>query len=164
MRGSGIPLQTSRVDTLQNTGEAEHREREIEMPLRNQAAARASAIRGHISGFIWHTAAIGIARFDAAERLRRKVIRQAVIRKIGEWMAKRRKFPIDNRDNARLSRMEDEIFDPIVAVHDGDLVTGWNVLGQPRHQTVHRRNLVGLGRDVLLAPAPDLTSVIIPRL
>ena len=104
------------------------------------------------------------SRFDAAERFRREVIRQAVVGEIGERMSQRRQFPVDDRHDARLGGMEDQILDAIVAVHDRDLVTGRNVSRQPLHQAIHRRNLVGLRRDVLLAPAPDLARVVVAGL
>ncbi len=60
--------------------------------------------------------------------------------------------------------MEDQVLDAIVAVNDRRFIAGWNVRGQPRHQAIHLRNLVGLGGDVLLAPSADLPGVVISRL
>jgi len=44
-----------------------------------------------------------------------------VIGKIGEWVADRRQFPIENTDHPGLGLVEDEIVHAIIAVHDARL-------------------------------------------
>ena len=60
--------------------------------------------------------------------------------------------------------MHDDIAEPEIAVDDGCLVTGRNVLGQPCHEPLHRLDALRLGGAVLLRPPVDLPREIAPRL
>ena len=59
--------------------------------------------------------------------------------------------------------MDDDVPEPIVAVHERHVVPGGNVLGHPRDQPLHRLDPLRLGGAVLLGPAMDLAREIIPR-
>ena len=59
--------------------------------------------------------------------------------------------------------MDDDVPQPVVAVHERHVVPGGNVLGHPRDQPFHRLDPLRLGGAVLLGPAMDLAREIIPR-
>ena len=101
---------------------------------------------------------------DAAEPARRNVPAHAVIGEIGERVAKGRKLPVENREDARLGRMEDQVVHPVVAVHDRRLLARRNVRRQPVDQTVHRVDTLRLRGVVLLAPAADLAFEVVAGL
>ena len=56
------------------------------------------------------------------------------------------------------------VAEAVVAVDDHGLALLRNVVRQPGHEPVHGLDLLGLRGDVLLAPAPDLTLVVIAGL
>ena len=60
--------------------------------------------------------------------------------------------------------MEDQVVEAVVAVHDRRLVARRDGAGQPRDQPVHRLDLLGLGRAVLLRPAVDLAREVVAGL
>lgn len=71
-------------------------------------------------------------------------------------MAKRRQFPVEHRDDARLGRMDDRVADAIVAMNDCCLIARRQVCREPGDQAIHFLILVGLRREVLPCPAIEL--------
>ena len=61
----------------------------------------------------------------------------------------------------RLVHVHDQIARPVVAVDDGCLVVVGDVVGEPREQAVHFRDLVGARRLVLAAPTADLARDVV---
>ncbi len=55
---------------------------------------------------------------DAAKARRRDVPAHQVVREVGERMADRRQLPVEDREDARLGRMEDQVVEAVVAVDD----------------------------------------------
>ena len=49
-------------------------------------------------------------------------------------------------------------------MHDGDLITARNIIGQPVNQLVHAGDFLRLRKLILLAPARNLAGEIIPGL
>ena len=49
-------------------------------------------------------------------------------------------------------------------MHDGDIIAGRNIAGQPINQLVHAGNFLRLGKLILLRPARNLTGEIITGL
>ena len=88
-----------------------------------------------------------------------------MVAEVGQGMAQRRQFPIQHRDHARLRRMENQVVEPEVAVHDaGHSLSarhrrnmGW----QPFHQAIHIGHRLGRRGHVLPAPTADLPLEII---
>ena len=79
-------------------------------------------------------------------------------------MAERRQLPVQDRDHSGLGWMDDHVVELVVAVHDRGRFVVRQVGGQPLHEPVHGRDLLGLGGHVLLRPAPDLAGEVIARL
>ncbi len=88
----------------------------------------------------------------------------AVIGKVRERIAERGELPVQNGENSRFVRMENQIVHAVVAVHHRRFVARGNVLRQPRDQGVHGLDSFGLRGPVLPGPAPDLAREIIARL
>ncbi len=103
---------------------------------------------------------------DAAKAGRRDVPAHQVVREVGERMADRRQLPVEDREDARLGRMEDQVVEPVVAVDDRACApsSAGMCCRQPVDQPVHRVDVLGLRRLVLLAPAADLAREIVARL
>ncbi len=103
---------------------------------------------------------------DAAELPRCDVPAHAVVAEVGQRMAQRGQLPVEDGQHARLARVEDQVVEPVVAVHDaGDLFRlVRHVLRQPVDQAVHGRDRLGLRQFVLLAPALDLAREVVARL
>src|SRR5205823_8264053 len=76
---------------------------------------------------------------------------------VREWIAERRKLPIENREYFLAGSSHDEIVDPIVAVHDRDAGLRRQGRWQPNDQSLGHLDSVGLGCPILLDPARDLT-------
>jgi hypothetical protein len=53
-------------------------------------------------------------------------------------MAQGRQFPVEHGQDARLGRVENHVVEPEVAMHDGRVFAGRNVVRQPGDQLVHR--------------------------
>src|SRR5439155_1219420 len=94
--------------------------------------------------------------------LAREAVGQAVVREIGQRVAERRELPVEHRGDARLARVNDDVAEPEVAVHERGLVPGRDVLGHPRDQALHRVDLLRLGGAVLLGPPVDLAREVVP--
>src|SRR5690606_15071904 len=75
---------------------------------------------------------------DAAELPRRDVPAHAVIGEVGERMAERGELPVEHGEDAGLGRMEDDVVEAVVAMHNGGLVASRDVAGQPGDEVVHR--------------------------
>ncbi len=105
-----------------------------------------------------------IERRDASKLPRRDMPAHAVIGKVCERIAERGKLPVEDGENSRFARMENQIVHAVVAVHHRRFVARRNVLRQPRDQSVHRLDSLGLRSPVLPAPAPDLPREIVARL
>ena len=93
--------------------------------------------------------------FEAAPVLRRAP-QHAEVGELGQRIAQGGDLPVDDAQHPGLAGMEDHVVEPVVAMHQHRLVIGRQMGGQPVEQTVHRLDLLGLRRLVLLAPARDL--------
>src|SRR6266545_4646136 len=87
----------------------------------------------------------------------------AVIRKIRERVAERGKLPVEDGENSRLVRMENQVVHAVIAVDHRRFVARRNVFRQPGDQSVHGLDWFGLRSPVLPAPAPDLPREIVAR-
>jgi hypothetical protein len=56
---------------------------------------------------------------NAAKGPRRDVPGHAVVAEVGQRVAQRRQLPVEHRDDPRLGRMEHQVVEPVVAMHDG---------------------------------------------
>src|SRR5208282_2120355 len=79
----------------------------------------------------------------------RSVVRTAGPGEVTQRMPERRELPVEHGDDARLSRMEDDILDTIIAVRDRRLIRRRNVAPEPFDEAVHLGDLVYLRRFVL---------------
>src|ERR1035437_471187 len=87
-----------------------------------------------------------------------------MIGNVRQRMPQSGELPIEDGENSRLGRMENQIVEAVIAVHDGGFVSGGNVVRQPGDEIVHGLYFFRFGRLVLLAPAPDLAREIIAGL
>ncbi len=71
-------------------------------------------------------------------------------------MAECAEFPVEHGDDARLSRVNDRVPQPVVAVVDAGLVAGRDICRQPLLEVFHRRQVVRARQVVLARPAGDL--------
>ncbi len=159
-------------DALQDGGNAEQVVGEVEIPVGLQSfgrgEARAVAVQADVLGFRGNAQAGDVKAADAAERARRDVPGHAVVAEVGQRVAQGGEFPVEHGKHARLGRVEHQVVEPVVAMHDADhgLVAslGGDVRRQPCHQLVHLGDRLGDGGHVLLAPAADLALEIVAGL
>ena len=90
-----------------------------------------------------------------------RMVGLADVAEVRERVAEGGELPVQDCDDARLGGMHDGIAEPVVPVHHHRLGGGGNVPREPLHQRVHLRNVLGAGRNVLLAPARDLALVVV---
>ncbi len=155
-------------DALQDRGDPEHVVREIEVPVLRHREARSFAVARDVLRFVGNPERAQVEPRNAAKALGRDVPSHAVIREIRERIAERRQFPVEHREHARRVRVEDQVVEPIVAVHDRHARVapgfGAQMLRQPIDQPAHRIDRLGFRREILLAPARDLAREIVARL
>src|SRR3990172_13286373 len=124
----GVALEAAGVDALRDRGEAEEREREAEAPGGAGIAPGAARVRGDDLRLARDARAPRVA---AAFEARADHVEDAVVREVREWMAERRELPVEDGDDARLARVEDQVPEPVVAVHEGRLVVRRHVAREP---------------------------------
>ena len=69
-----------------------------------------------------------------------------MIAEIGERIAERRQFPVEHRHDLRLVRRDDEIVEPVVAMHQPRRPARRNMRRQPFDQPLHGVDRFGLAR------------------
>ena len=86
---------------------------------------------------------------------RRDVPGHAVVGEVGQRMAERRQLPVEHGEDARLGRVEDQVVEPEVAVHDPTVSSsGGNVLRAASRSAGPSPRWASVSRGlVLLAPA-----------
>src|SRR5690349_4563370 len=100
---------------MQDRRDAKHVEDEIHLPVCDVMARGALAIRRHVVALRWDAEPAEIEAAQPAKLLRRESPCHDVIREIGKRMPQRRQLPIENRDDARLRWMEDDVIHAEVA-------------------------------------------------
>ena len=156
----GVALLAARQHALQDDGDAEQREGEVEG--RDRLVAPGAALIGrHIGRLIGDAERREIEARHAAERLGRVDVGQAVIGEVGERVAEGRQFPVEDADDAGLARVEDHVVEADVPVADGRLVARRDVPRQPIREPVDRRVVAGARGLPLLRPAPDLAREVV---
>ena len=123
------------------------------------------AVARHIRSLVWDAQSSEIHTVDAAKVAGCDIPCHGVVAEVGQGMAQGGEFPIEHGDHARLRRVENQVVEPEIAVHDTRHALGArhcrNMGGQPCHQAVHLHDgLCHRGR-VLLAPTTDLPLEII---
>ena len=84
-----------------------------------------------------------------------------MVREVRERVAERRELPVDDRADAELVAVEDEVVDAEVAVRDARGLVGRHVPRQPVDELFHGIDALELARAVLLAPALDLARHVV---
>ena len=84
-----------------------------------------------------------------------------MIGEIGERIAERRQLPVQHRDDARRVARDDQVVEPIVAVHQPRRPGRRDVPRQPVDQPLHLLDLFRFGSAVLLRPALDLARDVV---
>ena len=98
----------------------------------------------------------------AALRLRRQAAVHTEVGEVGVGVAEGRQLPVEHTDNLLVVAAEDEIVEPVVAVHQRhSAVIGGQVLLQPVRERIHGCNLVGLGVGVLASPTLQLAGKVV---
>src|SRR5262249_825854 len=123
-------------DPLGDRGEPEHREADVELPVLDAGASRAPAVRSQVPPFSWDTERGQVPTFEAVHAVRAQMVGHAVVGEVAQRMTERRQLPVEDRDDAWLGRMDDHVAEAIVAVSDRRRVVGWNVLGEPRDESL----------------------------
>ena len=110
--------QRALLDALQNGGEAEETERQIEIPVLDRIAARAFAVAAYVRLVAGQAQGRAI---DAGQTANRVAVGQLpghhLIGEIGQGVAQGGQFPVQNADDARLGGVEHEIVQAKIAVH-----------------------------------------------
>ena len=151
-------------DALQDGGDAEHIVGEVEVPVVDALAPGAPAVGGDVILLRGYPQRREIEPADAAELPRRNAPAHAVIGNVRQRMPQGGELPVEDGENSRLARMENQIVEAVIAVHDGGFVACGNVVRQPGDEIVHGLDFFRFGGLVLLAPAPDLAREIIAGL
>ena len=89
---------------------------------------------------------------------RRDVEGQAVVREVSHRVAEGAELPVQHGEDARLRGVEDEVVQPVVAVHDDRALVAVRVgdaLLQPSREALHAAHLLSPARAVLPAPPAD---------
>ena len=154
---------------MQNGGDAKHVVGQIKIPIGFQIGrcgqTGAIAITVDVIVFSGDAQRLHIHATNASEGAGRNVPRHAVVAEVSQGVANGGEFPIEHRQHTRLTCVEHEVVQPIVAMHDADFAfiacARWHVVGQPCHQLVHLSNGLRDRRHILFAPATNLTLEII---
>src|SRR5260221_4276798 len=158
----GVAGLRPRQDTFQNDGDAEEREGKVEL---GDAVLAAGALAIGTDIFILARDAqrIEVVAEQPLIVIRRDVVADAVVGEIGERVAERRQLPIENADHPRLVRVKDHVVEPEIAVTNGGLVAGRNMLQEPFGQTADPPIFARLRGLPLLRPAVDLAHIVVSR-
>ena len=156
-------------DALGDGRQAEQVVGQVEIPISLQgictAAASALTVAGHVVKLARDAEGRQVQPGDAAEHAGLDVPAHAVVAEVGQGVADGRQLPIQHRHQPGLGGVEDQVVEPVVAMHDAGLAavagTGGQVAWQPGHQAVHLGDGLGDRGRVLLAPAADLTLEIV---
>ena len=152
-------------DALKDRGKAKKIIGEID----RQMFAHLEASARHISVYVGRT--VGNAEASqvmADERSHagsgfgwRHVPLHEVIGKIRERIAQSRELPVEHGENFWLRRSQNDVVESIVAMHQPHRRRGWKIQRQPRDQSLHLLDRLGLGSAILFGPAFDLARYII---
>src|SRR6266542_5571421 len=94
VRAGRVALQRTRMHAMQDRGDAEHIEDQVELPVRDALAAGAPAIRCDVRGFGRNAERREIATLEAAELSRREAPRHHLIGEVRQRMTQRRELPV----------------------------------------------------------------------
>ena len=137
----------------------------MEVEIVDAAAAGALAVQRHALGLRRNPQGREVLSEQAGDGECRHAPGQQVVAEIGERVADGGQLPVEDRDDARLGRVEDQVVDAEVAVDDGCFLAGREVCRQPLDQPVHRLDPAGVRiLQVLPRPAADLPGEVVPRL
>ena len=175
LRARGGAVDHPARDALQDRADAEQVVGEVVVPVGQQrldrvdrhARAGARQVAPHVVALGRNAQRGQVAATDAAEGARRDVPGHRVVAEVGDRVAERRQLPVQHRQHPRLGRMEDQVVEPVVAMHHRDLRVvargRGQVRRQPVDQPVHLGNRLGDRGLVLTAPARDLALEVAAR-
>jgi len=133
---------------------------EIEVPVgRRRRPASAAAVGSQVLLLGRDAKRREVEAREALEggvELGRQVVRHAVVREVGQWIADGRQLPVEHRQHLVGLGVEHEVVEAEVAVHQRRAAVARHRGAQPRHQLLHggrRRFAVDQRRVVLPAPA-----------
>src|SRR5262249_35493073 len=123
-------------DPLRDARGTEHVVGYVETPFVgiDRRAAGAVTIRGDVLGLGRYAESVEIQAFHAAERSTGNAPAHAVIGEVGQRMPQGGELPVEHGEDPWLARMEYEIVETVIAMHDGRFVSGRDVRGQPFDQ------------------------------
>ena len=158
MRRRGVAAHQPTLDAVDDGGEAEHHEHHQIVEVGELVAAGATAVGGDVFLFRWDAERGKVEPGDAGEDCRRHAVHHEVVDEVGDGIAERRQFPVEDGADLRLGGVEDHVVAAIVAVeHARFAAVGGEVLAEPVDHAVHRGDAAGLGiAEILLRPAADL--------
>src|SRR5271168_4452655 len=154
LRIRGVAVERTLVDALVDRNAAKEAEGEEEGPIGDVLKPQSPAIGGDIFGFGRYPARRAVDAAESAIPARRQPPLHALVGEVGEWMAKRRQLPVEDREQTRRLQVEDHVVDAPVAMHQRDpTVVDRDLVGEPGDEALHVVNLRRLASPVLVGPA-----------
>src|SRR5262245_40340602 len=150
----------TRQHAFENDRDAEQRESEVKGGD-GVLAPGALTIGPNIFILAGNSERVEIVAEQALIMIGRDVVADTVVGQIGERVAERGQFPVENADHPRLGGMEHQVVEAEIAVADGGLVTRRNMPRQPFGEPVDRGVLARLRVLPLPRPAVDLTNIVV---
>ena len=155
-----IPIQSAFVDPLNNTGQSKQIVGNIEVPVRNRVPACHFTVDGLPFRLDWDATfgeLVGVGYAFVVIRV------GTMVTKVTQWMAQGRKFPVEDRNDAWLGWMDQNIADSVVTVDHPRGVIVRDVFRHPLNQFLHLWNIIGLCTAILLRPTINLPRKVVSR-
>ena len=107
---------------MQDGGQPEHVEAQVETEILDAVAAGSFAVTRNVFLFGWNTCRSQIGPDQAGRDAGRHAVHHQVIGEVCERMPQGRKLPVQHRQHARLAGMKNHVVAAKVAVNDGGFI------------------------------------------